>query len=167
MAAAVAAFPDASTLEKQNARFAPTKLEVDLSALPAPEKAALARIIDASRLIDAIYLRQTWAGAPSLLLDLQHDTSPLGRARLHAFLLNRGPWSRLDHDVAVLPGVPSLKPESGNFYPAGATKSRSRRGTRRSPRRCGSGRRASSPPSAAKRTGGSPRCPIRSNTRAN
>jgi hypothetical protein len=122
LAATVAAFPDASTLEKQNARFAPTKLEVDLSALPASEKAALAKILDAARLVDAIFLRQTWAGAQSLLLDLQRDTTPLGRARLHAFLLNRGPWSRLDHDVAFMPGVPSLKPESGNFYPAGATK---------------------------------------------
>ena len=122
LAATVAAFPDASTLEKQNARFAPTKLEVDLSALPASERAALVKIVAASRLVDAIFLRQTWAGAPSLLLDLQHDTSPLGRARLHAFLLNRGPWSRLDHDAAFLPGVPPVKPESGNFYPDGATK---------------------------------------------
>jgi Peptidase family M49 len=115
-------FPNASALEKQNARFAPTELKVDLSALPPSEKAALAKIVDAARLMDAIFLRQTWAGATSLLLDLERDWSPLGRARLHAFLLNRGPWSRLDHDAAFLPGVPAQKPDSGNFYPAGATK---------------------------------------------
>jgi Peptidase family M49 len=121
-AAAMATFPDAKTLEKQNARFSPTPLTADLSRLPASEKAALGKIVEAARLMDALFLRQTWAGSPSLLLDLQKDQTPLGRARLHAFLLNRGPWSRLDHDVAFLPGVPSLKPESGNFYPAGSSK---------------------------------------------
>ena len=45
----------------------------------------------------------------------------LGRARLHAFVLNKGPWSRLDHNEPFLPGVPA-KPPSANFYPAGATK---------------------------------------------
>ena len=36
-------------------------------------------------------------------------------------MINKGPWSRLDHNAPFLPGVPA-KPEAGNFYPAGATK---------------------------------------------
>ena len=42
-------------------------------------------------------------------------------ARLHYFLINKGPWSRLDHNQPFVPGVPA-KPEAANFYPAGATK---------------------------------------------
>ncbi|HEY7442149.1 MAG TPA: hypothetical protein VH701_07010, partial [Vicinamibacterales bacterium] len=41
--------------------------------------------------------------------------------RLHYFLINQGPWSRLDHDAPFIPGVPA-KPPSANFYPADATK---------------------------------------------
>src|SRR5712692_3699112 len=32
--------------------------------------------------------------------------SPLGRARLHLFLINKSPWSNLDHDAPFIPGVP-------------------------------------------------------------
>ena len=42
-------------------------------------------------------------------------------ARLHYFLINKGPWDRLDHYRAFIPGAPP-KPEAANFYPAGATK---------------------------------------------
>ena len=38
------------------------------------------------------------------------------------FLINKGPWSRLDHNRPFLPGVPSEKPAEANFYPAGASK---------------------------------------------
>ena len=56
-----------------------------------------------------------------MLLDLVRDESADGRARLHYFLLNKGPWSRLDEDQAFIPGAPA-KPPQANFYPAGATK---------------------------------------------
>ena len=41
--------------------------------------------------------------------------------RLHYFLINKGPWSRLDHNRVFIPGAPA-KPDGANFYPAGATK---------------------------------------------
>ncbi|MDC0713126.1 hypothetical protein POL68_31980 [Stigmatella sp. ncwal1] len=62
-----------------------------------------------------------WADNETLLLDLVKDSTPLGRARLHAFLLNKGPWSRLDEVRPFNPGVPH-KPEASNFYPADSTK---------------------------------------------
>jgi len=62
-----------------------------------------------------------WAGNEAVLLDLVRDRSPLGQARLHAFLQNKGPWLRLDGDRPFLPGV-GAKPPQANFYPAGATK---------------------------------------------
>ena len=39
-----------------------------------------------------------------MLLDLAGDQSAEGRARLHYFLINKGPWSRLDHNAAVRSG---------------------------------------------------------------
>ena len=113
--------PDATELQRMTARFAPVELKVDLKALPDAEKRALGKLVQASKLLDVLFLRQRWAGNETLLLDLLRDESPLGRARLHAFLLDKGPWSSLDEARAFIPGVPP-KPESANFYPAGATK---------------------------------------------
>jgi hypothetical protein len=56
-----------------------------------------------------------------LLNLLQDNTSEAGRARLHYFLLNKGPWSRLDHNDSFIAGAPP-KPDQANFYPADATK---------------------------------------------
>ena len=113
--------PNAQQLQAMAARFAPAELGADISALPANERQALARMIEAAKLFEPLFLTQVWAGNPSLLMDLARDDSPLGRARLHYFLINKGPWSRLDHDQPFIPGVPE-KPEGANFYPAGATK---------------------------------------------
>jgi hypothetical protein len=62
-----------------------------------------------------------WAGNESMLLDLVKDEAPDARARLHYFSINKGPWSRLDHDESFVPGAPT-KPDGANFYPAGASK---------------------------------------------
>jgi len=113
--------PDAAALNKLSARLAPVDLKVDVQALPAGERAALAELIAASKIMDALFLRQVWAGNGTLLLDLIQDRSPLGQARLHAFLQNKGPWLRLDGERPFLPGVGAKSP-AANFYPADASK---------------------------------------------
>jgi hypothetical protein len=120
-ATAAAELPDAATLARLNARLAPVDLVVDLGTMPAGEQAALAKIVEAARVMDTLFLRQVWAGNETLLLDLIGDPTNLGRARLHAFLQNKGPWLRLDEDRPFLPGIGD-KPVAGNFYPAGATR---------------------------------------------
>jgi hypothetical protein len=121
LAAPAATVPDLARLQGMTARFAPVPIAADVSALPASEREALARLVDAARVMDALFLRQVWAGNETLLLDLAGDPSPLGRARVHYFLVNKGPWSRLDHDEPFVPGV-GPKPPEANFYPAGASK---------------------------------------------
>ena len=121
VAAGEHAIPDEAALRAATARFAPVDLGADISGLPENERRALAKTIEASRVMDALFLRQVWAGNDSLLLELLGDGSGLGEARLHAFVLNKGPWSHLDHDAPFIPGAPA-KPEAANFYPAGSTK---------------------------------------------
>jgi hypothetical protein len=113
--------PEVQRLNAMSARFAPVDIRVNLSALPANERRSLAHLIRAARFTDALFMRQVWAGNEALLLKLLEDTTLLGRTRLDYFLLNKGPWSRLDHDKAFVPGVPE-KPEGGNYYPAGAAR---------------------------------------------
>jgi hypothetical protein len=112
---------ETARLEKMTARFAPTSIRADLSKLSAPDKRVLAKLVEASKLIDALFLRQVWVGNEAMMLDLARDTTPEGRARLHYFLVNKGPWSRLDHDEVFVQGAPP-KPAGANFYPDGTTK---------------------------------------------
>jgi hypothetical protein len=121
--------PTLAELQKMTARFAPADIGADLTALPKNEREALARLVDAARIMDALFLRQVWAGNDAVLQDLAHKAAvPAGprasrtaAARLRYFLINKGPWDRLDHNKPFIPGVPA-KPEAANFYPAGAAK---------------------------------------------
>src|SRR5947209_15349996 len=116
-----AAPPDLARLQAMTARFAPVAIGTDVSTLPAPERQALAKMVEAARLMDPLFLRQVWAGNEAVLMQLVGDATARGRARLHYFMINKGPWSRLDSNAPFIPGVPA-KPEAANFYPAGATR---------------------------------------------
>jgi hypothetical protein len=110
-----------SDLQSKSARFAPTDLTADITALPPNERDALAHMVRAAQVMDALFLEQVWAGNESMLYTLIKDDSPLGRARLHEFLINKGPWARLDHNAVFIPGAPEKLP-SANYYPEGASK---------------------------------------------
>ncbi|HEX8556860.1 MAG TPA: hypothetical protein VF668_02095 [Pyrinomonadaceae bacterium] len=103
-------------------RFAPTVITADTSRLSAGDRRALAKIIEAARLFDPLFLRQVWSGNVALQSRLEADTTPLGRARLHYFRINDGPWSQLDENVAFLPGVPREKPATAAHYPDDMTR---------------------------------------------
>jgi hypothetical protein len=113
--------PDAAQLKSMEARFAPVEVRVDVADLPAEERVALVRLIEASQYIDALFMRQRWPGNEATLLQLLADETPAGRARLSYFVLNKGPWSELDEDRVFVPGA-ATKPPGANFYPAGATR---------------------------------------------
>jgi hypothetical protein len=113
-------------------RFAPADIRADVASLPESERRALAKLVEAARLMDSLFLRQVWAGNDALLQELSHEAVTRSRAasasaadptqaRLHYFLINKGPWSRLDHNQVFIAGAPP-KPEAANFYPAGSTK---------------------------------------------
>lgn len=116
-----AALPDAAELRTMTARFAPVDIRVDLSRMPANERRALAEIIRAAQIIDALYLRQVAPHNETELLLLLQDHTPLGQARLQYFLINKGPWSELDLNRPFIPGV-GERPAQAGFYPADATR---------------------------------------------
>jgi hypothetical protein len=116
------AVPDRAHLQKMTARFAPTELNVDISNLSEGDRKALVRLVEAARVIDDVYMTQYWSGDLALYAKLQKDTSPLGKARLHYFWINKSPWSELDGSTAFIPGVPEHKLPGANFYPETMTK---------------------------------------------
>src|SRR6188508_3133058 len=58
LAAIAADLPDTAELGTMSARFAPVDVRVDLSSLPTEERAALAKLVEASRYVDALFMRQ-------------------------------------------------------------------------------------------------------------
>jgi hypothetical protein len=117
-----AAVPDLAELNRMIARFAPAQIRVDTSGLAPGDREALAKILEAARVIDDLFVTQLWNGNSWLRERLRKDATPLGKARLHYFELNKGPWSDLDAHAAFLPDVPAKKPEGANFYPEDMTR---------------------------------------------
>jgi hypothetical protein len=114
--------PEQTTLESRAARFVSTDVTGDTSRLSEGDRKALDKIIEAASYMDDIYLRQVWSGNVALLQKLEADKSPVGQARLHYFMINKGPWSRLDKNEPFIDGVPHEKPPQAGFYPDDMTK---------------------------------------------
>ena len=151
----------ATELRTMTARFAPADIGADISALPAGERQALARLVEAARLMDSLFLRQVWAGNDALLQQLGRDvvSRPPGperdRRRGAAALLpdQQGPVvTARSQPQPSSPGVPA-KPEAANFYPGGRDQGGSPEVARRAVRRRqGAGHRLlhDDPPRAAR-----------------
>jgi hypothetical protein len=114
--------PDLAQLQKMASRFAPTPLRVDTSRLSVGDRQALVKLIEAARILNDIFMQQMWDGNLALYSKLQKDPTPLGKARLHYFWINKSPWSEIDEHKAFLPCVPPRKPLGANFYPESMTK---------------------------------------------
>jgi hypothetical protein len=119
---AAGAAPDLPELQKRIARFAPTEMRVDLSGLSEGDRKALAKLVEAGRVIDDLFLAQLWDRNHALYTELKKDTTPLGRARRRYFWINKSPWDSLAENEAFLPDVPAKKLAGSNFYPEDMTK---------------------------------------------
>lgn len=113
-----ATFPDTAELANMAAQFVPTPLAVDTSCLSAGDRDALARLIHAGRIINAIFRQQSWSAGDSLLQQLRRDKTPLGEARLRLSIStrDRGLTSmRIAHSsrafpIASRPAPTSIRP---------------------------------------------------------
>jgi hypothetical protein len=127
-AANAPATPDVAQLNAMAGRFAPIDLTADTSSLSAGDRVAIAKLVEAAKIVDILQLRQRWSGNEALWAALQKDKTPLGAARSNYFWLNKGPWSIIDDNKSFMPAayagiaIPATKPAAANFYPLGATK---------------------------------------------
>jgi hypothetical protein len=109
-------------LAKKIARFAPTTLTADVSKLSPKDREALEKIIEAAKWLDPLFRIQVWSGNQELEKKLLADKTAASRQRLHYFLINDGPWSRLDNNEPFIEGVPKEQPAGANYYPEDMTK---------------------------------------------
>ncbi len=108
------------------AKLAPVDIVYDATILSAPEKQALAHLVEAARQMDEIFLRQVWEGNVPMRDQLTTAANTEGPNKilatdlLHFFNLNAGPWLRLEHDKPFIGNTP--KPAGAGFYPTDMTK---------------------------------------------
>ncbi len=105
-------------------QYAPTPLEADLSALTDQDRQVLDLLVQASKKLDEVFLRQVWVGNPALREKLEAATQSGGdakaRAALDYFKINFGPWDRL---AAFEPFIGTMEhPEGAGFYPVDMTR---------------------------------------------
>lgn len=112
---------DPASLPAKIRRFSPTVLTANTFRLSAKDRLALRKIIAAAKLFDPLFLRQVWSGNEPLRKKLEANRTDMGEMLLHYFLINDGPWSRLDEKQPFIDDVPP-KPERANYYPEDMTK---------------------------------------------
>lgn len=107
--------PDLSIDRERLSIYHPVELEPDLSGLSQDQREMLGLLIDAGRIMDDLFWRQSY-GDPEPLLDSIQDPE------VHAFVeLNYGPWDRLDGNRPFLAGY-AEKPPGAQFYPEDMTR---------------------------------------------
>ncbi len=106
----------AEDIETRLARFAPTELSADLAGVPESEIPVLVELIQASKLMDEIFLRQVAEGNA----ERREEAHAIGGALATYFDLSFGPWDRLDDMEAFFGDVEH--PEGAGYYPSNMTK---------------------------------------------
>lgn len=95
--------------------YAPVELTADLSALSDTQRALIAKLIEASEIMDGLFWKQAYGDKDALLNSLQDENT-----RRFAEI-NYGPWDRLAGDRPFVDGIGD-KPLGANFYPADMTR---------------------------------------------
>ncbi len=115
----------ADDVQERLAQYAPTPLEADLSALSSEDRRVLELLVEASRLMDEIFLRQVWVDNPQMRERLEVAAGAEGagedlRAALEFYRLNFGPWDRLADFEPFIGDMPH--PDGAGYYPVDMTK---------------------------------------------
>ena len=116
----------ADSLRAEIARFAPVEITYDESILTSAEKDALAKLVQVSRLIDEVFLRQVWEDNIAMRNELLKEAETAGPNQALAqniyrfFRINAGPWLRLEGGKPFIGSM--TKPAGAGFYPQDMTK---------------------------------------------
>ena len=109
-----------SMLKEEIAKFIPVEIKYDKNILTDREKIVLDKLVQASMLIDTIYLGQVYAKNYDIKNELLKKTDEISKLQLELFDIMFGPFNRLEDDKPFI-GT-DKKPLGANFYPADMTK---------------------------------------------
>lgn len=110
---------EAADIGQRMRKYAPTPMRFDASAYAERDKLLLRKLLEAARLADEIFWRQSHPGNIALRERLLADRSGDDPVRKF-FLMQAGPYDRLAHDEAFMDVPP--KPPGAGFYPPDLTR---------------------------------------------
>jgi hypothetical protein len=113
---ASAAVEEPMNVKQQLKKFAPVKIEAEKRLITKRLEPLVEELVAAARLMDEIFLRQVSEGNVALREKLALRGKE-DAALYDYFMLNFGPFDRLDHNRPFVKGV-GKKPAGANFYPA-------------------------------------------------
>jgi hypothetical protein len=108
------------SIAERIAQFVPTELTFDESLLGERDRRVLGKVIEASRLMDEIFLRQVSPRNPEWLARLESSDTAGDRDLLHYFRIMYGPWDRVEEHRPFM--GEEAKPLGAGFYPPDLTK---------------------------------------------
>jgi hypothetical protein len=108
------------TIGERIAQFVPTELTFDESPLSEDDRRVLRKIVEASRFMDDIFLRQVSPWNPEWLAGLESSHTHEDKQSLHYFRMMFGPWDRLEEHRPFM--GEEEKPLGAGFYPPDLTK---------------------------------------------
>jgi hypothetical protein len=110
----------AEELEARVAQFEVAPLDFDAEVLAPWERAVLAKLVEASDVMHAIFFEQVSRENPQWATRLEAYAGPGAAAAREYFDIMVGPWDRLEHDEPFLAVGP--KPAGAGYYPPDLTK---------------------------------------------
>ncbi|MGH7503732.1 MAG: dipeptidyl-peptidase 3 family protein [Longimicrobiales bacterium] len=116
----LAAGVTAEDLEARVAQFEVAALDFDADVLAPWERSVLAKLVEASDVMQAIFAEQVSRQNAEWAARLAAYSGPGAAAARTYFEIMAGPWDRLEHDAPFLAAGP--KPPGAGYYPADITK---------------------------------------------
>lgn len=111
---------DLNQVTAQLEKFAPVDISYDKSILSETDRQVVAKLVEAAKLIDQIFLRQVYSPNEAIKKALLKSNEAGDQTYLEYFKIMYGPFDRLDENKPFL-GV-NQKPAGANYYPADLTK---------------------------------------------
>lgn len=102
-------------MQEKVMEFAKVKLTCDLSQLTIKERQMLPYLIEAAKIMDDLFWKQTWGDKNSLIDTIKDSYTK------EFVMINYGPWERLNGNQPFIAGI-GEKPKGANFYPIDMTK---------------------------------------------
>jgi hypothetical protein len=102
-------------MERKVNEFAAVSLKADITHLSGNQREMLSILFEVASIMDDIYWMQACPGKETILQQIDNEHA------LEFFMINYGPWERLNGNLSFIPGV-GLKPAGSGFYPSDMTR---------------------------------------------
>jgi hypothetical protein len=111
-----------SVLQERIEIYAPVEITADISHLTENQKKVIKLLIEAGKIADEIFWKQTSPCAIDVRDSLIALDTPEAEQALEFVKINYGPYDRIDEGKRYIGDGPEKRPKGGNFYPIDMTK---------------------------------------------